>query len=255
MASRHDLVTGAMSSSTSEIGRIGCTNDGVKPCHVDVWFLDLDAPSSDLSLSLDVLSADERQRAATFRAERTGRRFAACRAGVRRILASQVSQDPAMIRFRYGRHGRPELADNPSDLRFSVSHSSGHAVVAVTHRCDLGIDIEVSRRIDHLDSLAQRYLAPMEIEQLARADDQVRGFWKVWTRKEAYVKALGTGLTGPIREFAVSLSEPARLLTTGEPGDDSAQWTLLDLSYDALVVSLAVRARSVFVDTRTPFDD
>jgi len=238
----------------SQTRRIGRTNDGVKPRHVDVWFLDLDALSSDISWAIDILSADERRRAAAFHAERTSRRFAACRAGVRRILASRTSVDPAMIRFRYGRHGRPDLADNPLDLRFSVSHSSGHAVVAVTHQSDLGIDIEESRRIDHLDSLAQRYLAPVEIEQLASADDRVRGFWMVWTRKEAYVKALGIGLSGPICEFAVSLLEPARLLTTGKPGDDSADWTLLDLSYDAFTVALAVRARRVLVDVHHQID-
>jgi 4'-phosphopantetheinyl transferase len=220
-----------------------------------VWFLDLDALSSDISWAIEILSADERRRTAAFHAERARRRFAACRAALRRILAPTASVEPAAIRFRYSRYGRPELADNPLDLRFSVSHSSGHAVVAVTRQCDLGIDIEVCRRIDHLDSLALRYLAPVEIEQLARADDRVRGFWKVWTRKEAYVKALGTGLSERICEFAVTLSEPARLLTTGKPGDDSADWTLLDLSYDAFTVALAVRARSVWVDVHHQIDD
>ena len=107
----------------------------------------------------------------------------------------------------------------------------------------------------HLDSLAQRYFALVEIEQLALADDKVRGFWKAWTRKEAYVKALGTGFSGRICEFAVSLSEPARLLTTGKLDDDAADWTLLDLSYEALIVALAVRARSVSVDVHHQFDD
>jgi 4'-phosphopantetheinyl transferase len=244
-----------MTPLTSPIRSIGNTNDGVKPCPVEVWFLDLDALSRDVSSAIDILSADELRRAAAFHAGQTGRRFVACRAGVRRILASRTSVDPATIRFCYGRHGRPYLADNPLDLRFSVSHTSGHAVVAVTRQRDAGIDIEVIRRIDHLDSLAQRYLSPVEIEQLARAHDRVLGFWKVWTRKEAYVKALGTGLSGPICEFAVSLSEPARLLTTGKPGDDSADWTLLDLSYDAFTVALAVRARSVLVDVHHQIDD
>ena len=244
-----------MISSTSRSRRIGRTNDCVKTCHVEVWFLDLDALSSDASRGIDILSEDERQRASAFHADRTGRRFAECRARLRRILASRTSGDPATIRFRYGLHGRPDLVDNPLDLRFSVSHSSGRAAIAVTRHRDLGIDIEVNRRIDHLDSLAQRYLAPVEIEQLARADNRIRGFWKAWTRKEAYVKALGTGLSGRIDEFAVSLSEPARLLTTGKPDDDSADWTLLDLSYDAFMVALAVRARSVSIDVHHQFDD
>jgi 4'-phosphopantetheinyl transferase len=244
-----------MTPSTSQIRRIGRTNDRVKVCHVEVWFLDLDAPSRDASRAIDILSEDERRRAAAFHAERNGRRFAECRAHLRRILASRTSLDPATIRFRYGSHGRPDLADNPLDLRFSVSHSSGHAVIAVTRERDLGIDIEVSRRIDHLDSLAERYLAPVEIEQLALEDDKVHAFWKAWTRKEAYVKALGTGLSGRICEFAVSLSEPARLLTTAKPGDAAADWTLLDLSYDAFMVALAVRARRVSVEVHHYFDD
>jgi 4'-phosphopantetheinyl transferase len=215
--------------------------------------LDLDALSLYASTSDDVLSEDERARAAVFHSERSRRRFAACRAAVRRILASQAAMDPARIRFRYGRHGRPELDDNPIDLRFSVSHSSGHAVVAVTRQLDPGIDIEVSRPIDHLDLLAQRYLAPVEIEQLALADDSVRAFWKAWTRKEAYVKALGTGLSGQFCEFAVSLSEPVRLLSTAQPSDDSADWTLLDLSYDVYVVALAVKAGIVSVEVHHDF--
>lgn len=218
-----------MTPSTSQIRRIGRTNDRVKLCHVEVWFLDLDAPS----------------RAAAFHAERNRRRFAECRAHLRRILASRTSLDPATIRFRYGSHGRPDLADNPLDLRFSVSHSSEHAVIAVTRERDLGIDIEVSRRIDHLDSLAERYLAPVEIEQLALEDDKVHAFWKAWTRKEAYVKALGTGLSGRICEFAVSLSEPARLLTTGTPGEAAADWTLLDLSHSFMVCACSEGASCV----------
>src|SRR5258705_8166089 len=112
-----------MTPSTSQIRRIGRTNGRVKACHVEVWFLDLDAPSRDASRAIDILSEDERRRAAAFHAVRTGRRFAECRAHLRRILASRTSRDPATIRFRYGSHGRPDLADNPLDLRFSVSHS------------------------------------------------------------------------------------------------------------------------------------
>jgi len=244
-----------MTPSTPQIRRIGPKNDRVKTCHVEVWFLDLDAPSRAASSAIDILSEDERRRAAVFHAAHAGRRFAECRAHLRRILASRTSRDPATIRFRYGSHGRPDLADNPLDLRFSVSHSSGHAVIAVTRERDLGIDIEVSRRIDHVDSLAQRYLAAAENEQLSVADDRVHAFWKAWTRKEAYLKALGTGLSGRICEFAVSLSEPARLLSTAKPGDAATDWTLLDLSYDAFMVALAVRAHRVSVDVHHHFDD
>jgi len=120
--------------------------------------------------------------------------------------------------------------------------------VAVTYQRDLGVDIEVNRAIPHLDSLGQRYLAPLEIEQLARADDRVRAFWTAWTRKEAYIKALGTGLSERLCEFAVSLSTPGRLLTTARLDDDMADWTMLDLSSDVHLVAVAVRARSVSVD-------
>lgn len=178
----------------------------------------------------ETLSPDERERADRFHFERDRGAFRAGRAWLRSVLAGYLGIAPAAIAFGYGPHGKPHLADFP-DLRFNLAHSGGWAALAVATGREVGIDIEAIRAI--AERVERLVFTPAEIAQLDRlpAAQRRTGFYNAWTRKEAYLKALGSGLAVPLQSFEVSLAtdEPACLLAVAGAPDEAAQWQLAAL--------------------------
>lgn len=209
---------------------------------VHIIRLRLDLPTEQWLPLHDVLSEEERQRAARFRFDEPRRQFVTCRGTLRHLLASCCRVAPNDIEFKYGPHGKPTLANHPSDphvpgLEFSVSHSGSFGLIAVGVGKAVGIDIEeFSPGVKH-HQLAERYFAPGEALELKRlpAELQLPGFYRAWTCKEAYIKALGTGLSHSLSSFQVSTdpSRPASLCQIeGQPcGPD--RWTARALDVDA----------------------
>lgn len=166
-----------------------------------------------------LLDRDERGRAESFRFERDRDRFVARRGALRRHLGTRLGNDPATLRFACNDHGKPFLVDHP-ELHFSLSHSAGLAVCATSTAGSIGCDIE------HCDpkladsAVAERLFAPAEIATLSSlaGDQWVDGFFACWTRKEAFVKALGLGLSHPLDAFVVSLdpTEAPHLVSGGD---------------------------------------
>lgn len=140
----------------------------------------------------ETLSSDERERADRFHFERDRIAFRAGRAWLRAVLAGYLGVPPAAIRFGYGPHGKPHLADRP-DLRFNLAHSGGWAALAVATGREVGIDVEAIRPI--AERVERVVFTPAEIAALNRlpAEERRLGFYNAWTRKEAYLKALGSG--------------------------------------------------------------
>lgn len=169
----------------------------------------------------DLLSDGERARARRFFQDHHRRRFVAAHAGLRRILAGYTTQPARELRFTVGPHGKPSLAEPPSarrKLEFNLSHSADLAVIAVAWERPVGVDLERwKREMDHL-ALAERFFSPAErasLRELAeREDDLVHGFFAAWSRKEAYLKARGEGVTRGLHHFDVTLApgEQARLV-------------------------------------------
>jgi 4'-phosphopantetheinyl transferase len=165
-----------------------------------------------------LLSSDELARAARFHFPIHRGRYVAGRAQLRRILASYLKIAPASITFTYSEFGKPAVppALNPAALAFNVSHSESLCVVAVSHIPLLGIDVERVRSDFGGEEVAQSNFAPAEFRELSSLPTDVRpqAFFNCWTRKEAYVKALGAGLQTPLDGFEVSLrpGDPARFL-------------------------------------------
>jgi 4'-phosphopantetheinyl transferase len=194
------------------------------------------------------LAEDERARARRFHFDRDRRRYVISRGLVRAIMARYLEQQPAEIAFAYSEHGKPYLLSRR--LQFNVSHSHDLILLALTAEWDVGIDVEVRRTISDMDALASRYFAPDEAEALAALPDAERGaaFLQTWTRKEAYLKALGTGLAQPLTEFAVSVHRdaPARLLHVGGDREAAQQWQLRSLiPHPDYVAALAVRSQTL----------
>jgi len=202
---------------------------------VHVWRARLDLSPARLGELERVLSADERERAARFRRDVHRWRYTAGRGILRVLLARYLTVSPQEPRFAYGPHGRPELAEPlaGSGIRFNVSHSEDLALYAFAVGRDVGIDVEAIREDMETLPLAKRFFAPGEAAILASLPESIRAeaFFTCWTRKEAFIKARGDGLSLPLDEFEVTLSpgEPAMLRTTRWDPADAARWSMIEL--------------------------
>jgi 4'-phosphopantetheinyl transferase len=192
-----------------------------------------------------VLSEDERLRAARFVFERDAARYIIGRATLRQILGAYLAVAPEHIAFSYGPHGKPALAFPREPLTFNASHSGELALYAVSWGRRVGVDVEQARPVEDLSGLAAQVFAAAERAELASlpADQRTRAFFAGWSRKEAFVKAVGDGLSHPLHTFVVSLdaAKPARLVAVGDTPGSACGWSLhalaADVGYSAALVA------------------
>jgi 4'-phosphopantetheinyl transferase len=181
---------------------------------VEIYSARLDPDAARLEVLHRLLSPEERERAARFYFPIHRQHFIACRGMLREILAGYLEMAPAAVRFSYNAYGKPAVLD--SHCRFNVSHSGGWALFAVTEGREVGIDIErIEARVAQ-EQIPERFFSAWEVAQLRAlpVEQQTEAFFRCWTRKEAYIKARGLGLSLPLDSFDVSLApgEPAALL-------------------------------------------
>lgn len=190
---------------------------------IHVWRLNLEIPEHRVNALLGFLDEDEVLRAYRFRRKVHTRRFIAAHGQLRAMLSRYLRVEPDRVRFRQNRWGKPVLAPEVHEAapQFSFSRSNQAALCAVSQDRIVGVDIEHIRPLDQHEQIAERYFSPAEIEALASTPTATRNraFFSIWTRKEAYVKALGLGLSIPLKEFDVS-SGPT--VDTISPGTDSS---------------------------------
>lgn len=220
------------------------------PGEVHVWSVRLDRPGSSIEL-VTTLSGDERDRASRFHFERDRRRFICARGALRRILGEYLDVDASALTFTYGAHGKPALGGFVAEaLSFNVSHSGELALIAVAApNLEIGVDVEAVRPMPDGDDIASRYFAPAEVARLRALPVamQEEAFFRCWTRKEAYLKALGDGLARPLDSFEVTLAadEPVELSVIGNPRE-SARWKLVSLEPAAGFAGALVGLRGVW---------
>jgi 4'-phosphopantetheinyl transferase len=224
---------------------------------IQVWLAILDVPADEKAELADYLSADEQARASRYGHPQVRERFTVGRGLLRRILAGCLDCDPRELAFGYGPHGKPHLLGAPGvAMSFNISHSGSVAVYAVARGQAVGVDIEQIRPDRATHELAQRYFATGEVKALRDlpAEERVAAFFRCWSRKEAFIKAIGDGLAFPLDEFEVSLApgEPAALLAVrGDPAA-ARTWSLHDLVAPpgfAAAVAVAGQATLVVRDT------
>lgn len=219
---------------------------------VTVWVLRWHAiPEATAAAWWPVLSEDERARAARFHFDHHRREFAAIHGATRWLLGRAVGQPPEALRFAAGAWGKPALADAPG-VQFNLSHTRGMALLAVGAK-PLGVDVERIKPELDWRPLARRFFAPQEVAALEAlpAEEQRRAFFCCWTRKEAYLKARGMGLSLPLDGFAVTVTGPARLLACAEGVADGTPWALRALDVGAEhVAAVAVAGAGVPVALR-----
>lgn len=211
---------------------------------VHVWFVELAPSSVSVEACFHSLSADERERASRFRFEHLKTAFTLSRGILRVLLGRYLAVEPDRIRFGYGTRGKPRLAFPETPLEFNLAHSGRFLAVAFALGCELGVDIEEVRPVRDEESIVRRFFSREESQEWLELDRSQRdeAFFRCWTRKEAYIKALGDGLSMPLDSFRVSLRPgvPASLIHAA--GDAAAsKWSLCSLApADGYVGSLAL---------------
>jgi 4'-phosphopantetheinyl transferase len=202
---------------------------------VHVWRARLDRPDDDVRAFERTLTVDERARATRYRFLKDRTHFTVARGILRTLLGRYLIRQPSELQFRYNQYGKPLLEESGEEnaLAFNVSHSHGMALFAFTRGREVGIDIEYMLPDRAEMSIARRFFSPHEVEalQAVPAQQQTRAFFSCWTRKEAYVKTRGLGLSLNLNLFDVSLApgEPAMLLNIREPGQHLEDWSLWNL--------------------------
>jgi 4'-phosphopantetheinyl transferase len=214
---------------------------------VHVWRATLDQTPSQIQSFLHNLAADEQTRAERLYFERDRERFIVARGVLRAILSGYLNRVPECLSFCYSSHGKPALAGefDRDAIRFNVAHSHGVALYAVTRGREVGIDLERIRFDLAVAEIAERFFSRREVTMLWTLPTEVQrqAFFRCWTRKEAYIKARGQGLSLPWDQFDVSLApgEPAAVLSTQRDPSEASRWSLQELTAaPGYVAALAV---------------
>ena len=200
---------------------------------VDLWWEDIGSQIKDIPKFWDTLSEDERKRAERFRFDRHRERFIVQRGRLREILSGYRNVLPEAIRFREGPGGKPAVTGDNPGIRFNLSHCGGRALYAVVYGREVGVDVEAVRPKPKAGALVDRFFSPSEkaaFQALAPREKEA-AFFAGWTRKEAYVKAVGKGLRFPLDRFDVSLKpgdQKSLLRVAGAP-EEVKRWLLRDI--------------------------
>jgi 4'-phosphopantetheinyl transferase len=219
---------------------------------VHVWAANLDKPAERISSREQILSRDEQKRAQQFKFEADRNRFVAGRGLLRNMLSSYLQTDPAKLRFKYSKRGKPDLEGIPErdTVYFNVAHSKDLILIAVTRACAVGIDVEWIRPMSDAEDIAARFFSARETAKLMAGpkDRRTSAFFSLWTRKEAWLKATGDGISEMLNEVEVSFlpDEPAKVLAISGNVEAARRWTLLDLSpAPGFAAAVAVEARDL----------
>jgi 4'-phosphopantetheinyl transferase len=219
---------------------------------VHLWSARLDPPDDLLRHCAEVLSEDERGRAERFRIGSLRSRYIAGRGALRMLLGRYLPAEPASFALSYQAHGKPELGPpwKGRGLEFNVSHSHELAVFAFTRGREIGVDVEWIRPMPDAAALLERFFSWEEVRQWRQmpTERQLLAFFQGWTRKEAWLKAVGSGLSFPLNQFCVTLDGPARVLSIRGDRNEAAQWWLESCEpCDGYVAAVAMRGKAAVV--------
>jgi 4'-phosphopantetheinyl transferase len=202
---------------------------------VHVWQISLNSLQGSLDESREILSVDEKRRARRFRFERDRQKFTLTHWAVRLILGKYMDCDPRHLTFELGAKGKPQIrrSENLSGLHFNLSHSGDFAVLALTSRLSLGIDVEAVTSAFATEEIANSFFSPDEVSCLMALplERRAEGFFCCWTRKEAYIKAKGGGLYIPLDSFSVTVHPDKRpmLLRAVNGVNEINRWSFYNL--------------------------
>lgn len=222
------------------------------PGVVHIWHINCNIDEDTARSSQDRLSETEQLRAKRFVRPPDRLHFIASQYALRQILSRYLECDLTAIEYTYGTYKKPYLAHNRS-LQFNLSHSGGMALVAVTLDAEVGVDIEpTNRAVDHLGLASQCFASDeIKIMKALSEGELAQAFFKIWTCKEAYVKAKGTGLHEDLQAFVIgyhSSGEQNCLLTIDHKKQSAEAWTINSFYVDDVYVgAVAIERRDITV--------
>lgn len=209
-----------------------------------IWRADLEGNERFQDSFLKLLSPDEKNRARKFRFDKDRRNFIVARGILRSLIGQYLAINPEEVSFQYNEFGKPGIANN-NTLLFNISHSHNIALFAFTNKYNVGVDVEFLNPNIEVKDIATNFFSTNEIMKLLALPEkqQALGFFNCWTRKEAFIKAVGEGLSFPLDQFEVSLEpgKPAKLLATDWDQKAVSKWTIHSMTPGAnFVGSLAI---------------
>ncbi|NET26972.1 4'-phosphopantetheinyl transferase superfamily protein [Okeania sp. SIO1I7] len=200
----------------------------LSPNHVHIWSKNLKLPPSAINKLSKILSSDEIDRANKFHFERDKNRFIIARGALRKILSRYLNIEPKKLQFTYSERGKPYLSD--TSILFNLSHSQDLALYAITTVNSIGIDLEYIRPMNDAEGLAKRFFTAQEYNLISQLPPQQQQeiFFKIWTCKEAYLKATGDGLAGGLEKVEVCLTpeQPIQFISINGDFQEAARWYL-----------------------------
>jgi 4'-phosphopantetheinyl transferase len=211
------------------------TNLNLGPDDVHVWMAWLDEPVERISHLYSTLAEDERDRASRFHFQTDRDRYVMSRGVLRELLGRYLEKDPTQINLAYGPNGKPEIAGYGVDhsTQFNLAHSENLVLFAFTLGRPIGIDVEKIRPLKDIDGIASRYFSTQEYLtwRAFAPTNRFVGFFRLWTCKEAFIKAIGAGLSYPLDQFDIALSpgKEARLLNIAGDEREAKRWTVREL--------------------------
>lgn len=209
---------------------------------VHVWRIALDSPVISMKTLEATLSDEEREKANGFRLAQIRERWIAARGALRYILATYAGSKPSSLVFKTGPYGKPHLSWPVIKIPFNLSHTGSLALLGISSEGRVGVDAEFIHSIVELEELSRRLFAAPEADEIMALAPEARlaAFFACWTRKEAFVKALGEGLHVPIDQFRVTVraEEPPRLVSVG--WNESSRWSLADVGEASVAATIAV---------------
>ncbi len=197
-----------------------------------------------------LLSPDELQKAYRYKFEKDRDHYITGRALLRSILGKYLNQAPDEIIFCYSDKGKPIMKN--SNIKFNLAHSGGKAVFAFSENAEVGIDIEYMRELPDALEIAKRFFSDEEFNEFLKvSEDEIReAFFNCWTRKEAFIKAVGEGLSYPLKDFTVTLIPGVNpeIKWIKDKVDEVIEWNLVNIESDQdYISSLAVKSSEVVI--------
>jgi 4'-phosphopantetheinyl transferase len=224
---------------------------GKKDIHV--WRIDLEAFQERSDDLFSFLSSEEKKRSKRFYFEQDKKNYIITRGVLRILLGKYLQRYPATIQFIYGEHGKPFLnkENHKPDIRFNISHSKNISLIVFNLGRDIGVDVEYIRKIHHL-SMAKRFFSPDEEKEILSlpGPEQLEAFFSFWTKKEAFIKAQGGGLSVPLRSFSVSSTKKtkARITYIANAHEEEKVWSLFDIEVGKeYTAACAVKGKNLFL--------
>lgn len=204
-------------------------------CKLDIWQASILDAMPHFETLVASLSEEEKARGERFVNPEHSRRFLLAQAILRDVLSRYLEQSPDSLIFKRTEHGKPFLENHR--LKFNLSHSCDRVLVGLSTESEVGVDIEYTQNLHRFDELIERFFSPSEYEAFlsySSEEEQRFAFYRGWTRKEAYLKAIGLGLSFPLNEFVVSLApnEMHALLSVKDDRSVRSKWTVFSFDVD-----------------------